>query len=82
MVERGGGSCFTHQSRARGRIVEVDGGKDLDRDVPVELFVAGAIDLAHPAGAELGQDSIVCEPSGSPSFHPWWTVRAQAILIP
>ena len=32
--------------------------QDLDRDVPAELAVAGAIDLAHAAGAERRQDRV------------------------
>jgi hypothetical protein len=34
-------------------------GADLDRDVAPEPGIMGAIDLAHPAFAKLGSDSIV-----------------------
>ena len=34
------------------------GGEDLDRDVPVELRVPRAVDLAHPARAEGREDLI------------------------
>ena len=33
-------------------------GQDLDGDVAIELRVAGAIDLAHPAGAESPDDFV------------------------
>ena len=37
-------------------------GQDLDRDVAIQLRVARAIDLAHPAGAERRQDLVGAEP--------------------
>ena len=60
MVERGGGPGFSHQSGARGLIVEARG-QNLDRDVSVELFVPGEVDLAHPSGAELVEDDVMSE---------------------
>ena len=33
-------------------------GQDLDGDVATEPRVAGAIDLAHPAGADLAEDLV------------------------
>jgi hypothetical protein len=40
-------------------VLDEGGGQDLDRHVAAELGVVGAIDLAHPALAELGGDAIV-----------------------
>ena len=45
------------QLRARGEMR----GQDLDGDVAVETRVAGAIDLAHAAGAERGDDFVGTE---------------------
>ena len=36
-------------------------GQDLDRDVAVEARVARAVDLAHAAGAEGGEDLVGAE---------------------
>jgi len=44
------------------------GGQDLERHVPAELRVGGAVDLAHPAGADRGGDAVVRE---SPADHLW-----------
>jgi hypothetical protein len=33
--------------------------QDFDRDVAIELDVAGAVDLAHSAGADLGLDPVM-----------------------
>ena len=45
MIQCRGGACFPHQSRACCRIVEARGGKDFDRDVAIELLIAGPIHL-------------------------------------
>ena len=42
---------------------------DLDRDCAVEPGVAGAIDLAHPAGAERRFDLVRPEASSPAEFH-------------
>ncbi len=36
-------------------------GQDLERHVAVELGVAGAVDLTHAAGADLGGDGVGTE---------------------
>ena len=36
-------------------------GQDLDRDVAIELRIAGAIHLAHAPGAKGGQDFVGAE---------------------
>ena len=43
--------------RARGHL----GGQHLERHVATELRVGGAVDLAHPAGADGGGDAVVGE---------------------
>ena len=62
MVEARGGPRLTDQAGTRGRIVEARRREHLDRHVAVEPLVAGAIDLAHPAGANLPDDSVVSQP--------------------
>ena len=44
-------------------------GKDLDGDVAVELRVAGAVDLAHAAGAERGKDLVGAESRAGGERH-------------
>ena len=45
--------CASRVKRAsRSRVRREQFGQDLDRDAAIELGVARAIDLAHPAGAE------------------------------
>jgi hypothetical protein len=50
MIEGRCGACFTHQPGACRRIVEARGGQHFDRDIPIQLLVAGAIHLAHATG--------------------------------
>ena len=45
-------------TRIRGHLF----GKDLDRDLAVQLRVAGPIDLSHAAGADRGDDLVGPEP--------------------
>ncbi len=41
-------------------------GQDLQRDVTIELGVAGPVDLAHPAGSDRSHDLVLSDPrSGS-----------------
>jgi hypothetical protein len=46
---------------ARGIVRDEARGQDLQRDVPVETFIAGAVDDAHAAGANLFDDDVVGE---------------------
>ena len=49
------------EPRERGRILRQPFGQDLDRDVAIQLRVAGAVDLAHAARAERGNDFVRTE---------------------
>src|SRR5262249_27100782 len=53
------------------------GGEHLDRDRPLEARVAGAVDLAHPAGTSLGQDLVGAEASAGGERHGFLRVSAQ-----
>ena len=64
MVQRGGGARFLLEPRAGGRGSAANAaGSDLDGDVAPEPRIAGAIDLAHAAGAKGGHDRVRSEPS-------------------
>ena len=43
--------------------------QDLDRHVPSEPRVAGAVDLAHPAGADQAEDLVGAEPCAGREWH-------------
>ncbi len=61
MVERGGRARFLLEA-SRARVVGAEvAGEDLDRDLASELEVAGEIDDAHAAGAELPADLVATE---------------------
>src|SRR3990172_13257628 len=58
-----GGECFRFTPKglegvgARGHLSR----RHLERHVAAELRVGGAVDLAHPAGADRGGDAVVGE---------------------
>ena len=52
-------------------------GEDLDRHVPIELPIAGAVDLTHAARAEGSLNLVRPEPSASSQGH---SVVASAII--
>ena len=59
--------------------VGADGlGQDLDCDLALEIGIRGAIDLAHPAGAEGGDDFIRAEARAGSQSHPWRILARQA----
>ena len=67
VVDRGEQPRLTLEPRALLRCREELLGKDLDRHVPAQARVVGAVDLAHPAGAERREDLIgtECRPGGN-----------------
>ena len=58
MRERGDGARFLLESRDGRRIGREPRRQNLDRDVAAEPRVARAIDLAHPARAERGENLV------------------------
>ena len=44
-------------------------GQDLERDVTIELGVAGAVDLAHSAGADGTEDFVRTKTSSAGERH-------------
>ena len=61
MRERGGGLRFALEAHHPVRVARKLLGQDLERDLALELAVAGAVDLAHPARAERGDDLVTSE---------------------
>jgi hypothetical protein len=61
VVQGRSGARLAQEPRARSRVFEPIGWKELERDVAVETLVVSAIDLAHAASAELLDDAVVAE---------------------
>jgi hypothetical protein len=61
VIERGEHVCLALEARQPLGILGEDVRQDFQRDVAVELGVAGAIDLAHAARADGGDDFIGAE---------------------
>ena len=55
MIQRREGLRFAREPREPFGVAREELGQDLDRDVAIQLRVAGAIHLAHAAGAEGGE---------------------------
>src|SRR6185503_6028166 len=62
MVQRGNGTGLPLESRSRLPVACDVRGEHLDSDLPSEPRIAGAIDLAHAAGADQGGDFIRSDP--------------------
>ena len=61
MRQRRDGLRLALEPRERRRILGKALGQDLDGDIAIQLGVAGAVDLAHAAGAELADDFVGAE---------------------
>ena len=61
MVQRREDLRFALETRQAIGITGEGIGQDLERDVALQLRVLRAIDLAHPAGADLGGDLVDAE---------------------
>jgi len=79
VIQRGQRLRFARQARQAVRIVGEDVGQDLDRDIAIQLRIAGAIDLAHSAFAQFGEDLVW--PDAIPDYHHilanWATARSR-----
>ena len=63
MRERRDGAGLALEPRQASRVAGERRGQDLDRDLAPEPRVPGAVDLAHPARAERGEDLVGAEVS-------------------
>ena len=61
VIQRCAGARLPIESLQALGIVRDVSRQDLDRDVPIEPVVVSTIDLAHPADAEPGDDSVGAE---------------------
>src|SRR5690606_27651886 len=69
VVELGEQLRLALEAREALGIGDEAGGQDFDRDVAFELGIVGAIDLAHPAFAELGGDLVGTEADAGGERH-------------
>ena len=69
MVERGEHPRLALEARETIRIGGKGGGKDLDRDVAIELRVTGPVDLAHSACPDWTDDLVGVEPRPGDQWH-------------
>ena len=69
MVERAGRAGFLLEATKTVRIVGMRGRQDLDRNLPAQARILGAIHLAHCAGANCRDDLIGAEPRAWIEFH-------------
>ena len=70
MIQGGKGLGLAFEAGDAIRIGRQPLRKDFDRDVAVELGIAGAIDLAHAAFAQLRQDVVGARASSRSLRHP------------
>src|SRR5436309_3223147 len=75
MVERGHGHRLSAQTLARVRVSGQLAWQQLDGDLTIEPWVAGAIHLAHASGPERGQNLIGAEPRAGRKRQRWQTGR-------
>src|SRR5262249_19221370 len=58
MIERGCGQRLPSQPLARAGVGGGGGGEQLDRDLAIETWIAGAVHLTHSSCAKPGDDFI------------------------
>src|ERR1043166_109014 len=61
MIQGAGGLRFLFKSPETISVLRESGGQNFDRHVAIQLFIARAIDLTHPARAELRADFVTTE---------------------
>ena len=61
VIERRRGACFHLKPMKPIGVGGKGRREDFDRDIAAEARIAGAVDLAHPAGTDGGQDLIRAE---------------------
>jgi hypothetical protein len=69
VLQRAGGARLDLEALERVRIVSSRGRKHLERDVTPEPRIPGAVDLAHPTGADGTNDLVRSQAVGSPQRH-------------
>lgn len=69
MTEAGNRLGLAVETRFGLRVADAAGGQDLDGDVPIEARVLRAIDLAHTAHADRGDNFIGTEAGAGRQTH-------------
>jgi hypothetical protein len=69
VVERAGGTSFLLEASNTLGVARCLAAHDLDRDVAPEAGIARAVDLAHTARAERGDDLVGTEPGPGSQRH-------------
>ncbi len=69
VVEGAGEAGLLLEAAEAVGVLAVLGGEDLDGDVAVEAGVAGAVDLAHPAGPDRAPDLVRPQPRPGRERH-------------
>jgi hypothetical protein len=69
VVERGDGARFLLEAPQAVGILGEGFGQDLDRDVAAQACVTGAVDDAHPPGAEDAEDFVGAQPRSRSQGH-------------
>src|SRR5947208_2878948 len=82
MVQRGQDSGLALEPREAIRIASDALREHLDRHVAAESGVASTIDLAHPTGAEQGDDLVLAEARSRGNRHRTHAGRLRARLGP
>src|SRR5262245_18629920 len=78
MIERRDRARLAVEPLAQLRIGRERSRQHLDGDGPLKPRVSCAIDLAHPAGADWGNDLVRAEPKSRVESHgPWGIVAEQ-----
>jgi hypothetical protein len=82
MVQRGERPGFAHEPRKAVRIAGEAIGQDLQRDIAIELRVAGSEHLPHPALADRRSDLVNAESrTGRQGQGPDYRARAAVIGV-
>ena len=66
VIKHSGGTSFLLEATKPVGISRESGWKNLDRDIATQTRVASAINLSHPAGAELGEDFVTAKSCACP----------------
>jgi hypothetical protein len=80
MVQRSDGSGFMVEARAPLGVGNEEIGEDFQRNVATEPAVAGAIDLAHAAGANGSKHVVLADARTNSEGHAMSLSRRPAIL--
>ena len=82
MIQRREDLCFPLKTRETIGIIGEEVGKDLDRDVTLQLRVSRAIDLPHAAGPKGGEDFVRAEAGTGGEGTNCWIICAGWITSP